>query len=62
MTIQLLSSTSHYRIFTTKSIHPMEEDTDTLINLMEEEAKEGYKLQTIFYYKSELIIVFSVFD
>jgi hypothetical protein len=61
MTIELLSNSSHYRIFRTKHILPMEEDTDTLINLMEEEAREGYKLQTIFYYKSELIIIFSTF-
>lgn len=39
----------------------MKEDIDTMINLMEEEAREGYKLQTIFYYKLELIAVFSKF-
>lgn len=61
MNIQILSGTNNYRIFRTKHILPMEEDIETLINLMEEEAKEGFKLQTIFYYKSELIIVFSTF-
>jgi len=62
MEIRLVQESIHYKIYTTRHINPFEEDSiGGLFNLMEMESEKGFKLQTIFFYNMELVIVFSVF-